>query len=91
MPDRRIDQPVLLAPAGHPAVQLVHQVRLKLQDAGAQQVGEQVVQAPPAALLVHGDEEQVGALLLLQHALAIGPAGDGIAERAAQSLQDRGL
>jgi hypothetical protein len=57
---------VLLAPAGRPTVQLRYQVRLELQEAGAEQVGEQVVEAPPAAFLVQGDEEQVGPLQLLE-------------------------
>jgi hypothetical protein len=86
--DGLVDQPVLLAPAGRPVVQLRHQVRLGLQHAGAEQIGEQVMQAPPAALLVQRDQEQVGPLQLLQHALAVRVPGHGVAERAAEPLQD---
>jgi hypothetical protein len=59
--------------------------------AGAEQVGEQLVVAPPAAHLIHRHQEQVGPLHLLQHRLAIDPAGDRIAQPAGQPLQHRGL
>jgi hypothetical protein len=71
MADGVVDQAVLLAPAGRPAMQLGHQVRLSLHHPGAEQVGEQVMQAPPAALLIKRHQEQVGPLQLLEHALAI--------------------
>jgi hypothetical protein len=64
---------------------------LGLVQAGPEQVGEQVVVAPPAALLVQRDQEQAGTLHPLQHLLAVGPAGDGVAQPAAQPLQHRGL
>ena len=45
----------------------------------AQEIGEQMVIAPPAAYLVQGYQEQVGALGCLQHLLAVGSPGECIA------------
>jgi hypothetical protein len=59
--------------------------------AGAQQVGEQPVVAPPAAFLVQRDQEQVGPLDLLQPLLAVGLGGDGIAQRSRELVKDRRL
>jgi len=56
-------------------------------EAGAEQVGEQVVVAPPAAHLIQRQQEQAGPLDGLQHRLAVGPAGDRIAQGAAQPFQ----
>jgi hypothetical protein len=61
--------------------------RLLLQ-AGAEQVGEQMVVAPPAAHLIQRHQEQAGPFDRLQRRLAIGTAGDRIAQRAGQPLQD---
>src|ERR1041384_6327948 len=58
---------------------------------GAQQVGEQLVVAPPAAHLVQWQQEQPGPLHLLEQGLAAGPGGDRVAQRSAQPLQHRGL
>ena len=91
MPDRLIDQPVLLAPGGGPPVQLRDPGPLGPLQPSPQQITEQLVEPPPAALLVQGNQEQVGALQSLQHVQAVGIPGDGVAEGAAESLQDRGL
>ncbi len=64
---------------------------LLLLQAGAEQVGEQVVVAPPAAHLVQRQQEQAGPLDRLQHRLAIGAAGDGVAQLSRQPLQHRCL
>ena len=64
---------------------------LFLPQARAQQVGEQVVIAPPAAYLIQRHQEQARALHLLQHCLTVGTAGDRIAQLARQPLQHRGL
>ena len=76
---------------GRGAVQLGHPLRVQPLQVGAQQVGEQVVVAPPATLLVERDQEQAGPLHRLQHLLAVGAPDDRIAERAGQPLQDRRL
>jgi hypothetical protein len=76
MVDRLIDQPVLLAPFGGPPVQLRDPTGLGLLQPGTQQIGEQVMEAVPAALLVQRDQEQVGALDPLQDVLAVAISGD---------------
>ena len=58
---------------------------------GAQQIGEQVVVAPPPPLLVQRDQEQAGPLDRLQQLLAVGAAHHGVAERAAEPVEDRRL
>jgi hypothetical protein len=91
MVDGVVAQPVLLTPAGCSPVQLGHPLRVGLPEAGLQQVGEQVVVAPPAALLVQGDQEQVGPLNPLQQLLAVVAATHCVTQRARQPLQHRGL
>ena len=86
-----IDQPMRFGPAGGVAVQLVHPLWPLALEAGAQQVGEQLVVAPPAADLIQGHQEQVGPLDLFQHRLAVVAAGDRVTQSAAQPLQHRGL
>ena len=66
MPYRVVGQPVLLAPGGGVAVQAHHPVGLFLLQAGAEQVGEQVVVTPPAAHLIQRHQEQSRPLHLLQ-------------------------
>jgi hypothetical protein len=91
MPDRLVDQPVLLAPDGGPPVQLRQPIALGPLQLGTEKIAEQLMEAKPAALLVQGDQEQVGALQFLQHVLAVGPAGDRVTERTSEPFQDRGL
>jgi len=91
VPDRVVDQPVRLAPGGRGAVQLDHSLGLLLGEADAEQVGEQVVVAPPAAHLIQRQQEQVRPLDALQQLLAVGAAGDCVAQRPTQPLQHRGL
>jgi hypothetical protein len=55
------------------------------------QVGEQVVIAPPAAQLIQRDQEQPRPFGLLEQRLAALAAGDGVAQRAAEPVQHRGL
>jgi hypothetical protein len=91
VPHRVIGQPVPLAPPGRVAVQRRHPPRLLLLQAGVQQVGEQVVVAPPATHLVQRYQKQVGPLHPLQHVLAVGPPGDRVAQFPRQPLQHRRL
>ncbi len=55
-----------------------------------QDVGEQVVVAVPAALVVQRHHEQVPALQRLEHLAAPGRLGDGVAQRAGEPVEDRG-
>ena len=57
-----------------------------LQEARTEQAGEQLVVAPPGAHLIQWHQEQAGPLDRLQHRLAVGAAGDRIAQRTAQPL-----
>ena len=66
MPDCVIGQLMLLAPGRSVAVQLRHPGGLLVLQAGAQQVGEQVMVAPPAAHLIQRHQEQARPLHLLQ-------------------------
>jgi hypothetical protein len=91
VPYRVVGQPMLLAPGRRVAVQLRRLAGLVLQQAGAEQVGEQLVVAPPATHLIQRDQEQARPLQPFQHRLAAGPAGDGVAQRSRQPLQDRRL
>ena len=60
VPYRVIGQLVLLVPGGRVTVQLRQPGRLFLLQAGTEQVGEQVVVAPPAAHLIQRHQEQAG-------------------------------
>jgi hypothetical protein len=91
VPDGVVGESVRLRPRGRGAVQLRHPLGPLLRQAHPQQVGEQVVEAPPAADLVQRHQDKVGPLDLLQQRLAVGPPGDRVAQRPRQPLQDRGL
>jgi hypothetical protein len=72
-------------------VQRRHPAGLLGLQPGAQQVGEQVVVAPPAAHLIQRHQKQARPLDVLQHRLATGPAGDRITQLPRQPLQHRGF
>jgi hypothetical protein len=74
VPDRGIGQPALRVPGGRVPVQSRHPAGLFGLQAGAEQVGEQVMVAPPAAHLIQRDQEQPGPFGLLQQRLAARPA-----------------
>ena len=65
--------------------------RLLRQRAGTEHVGEEMVVAEPVALVVQRHDEQVVSFQGLQHAPAIVPAGERIAQRGAEPVEDRGL
>ena len=90
VPDSVIGQTMLIGPGGRVMVQLPYPARLVTLQPGAQQVGEQVVVAPPAAHFIQRHQEQAGPLHLLQHRLAAGPAGDRVAQLPRQPVQHRG-
>jgi hypothetical protein len=89
--DRVVGQATGLRPRGRAVVQGGHPVGLFLVQAVAEEIGEQVVVAPPPAGRVQRDEEQVAALDPLQHLLAVGAAGDRVTQLAVQPLQHRRL
>ena len=89
--DGVVGQVVPGVPGRRVAVQLRQAAGLLLLQAGAEQVGEQVVIAPPAAHLIQRDQEQSRPLGLLEQRLAALAPGDGVAQRAAEPFQHRGL
>ena len=91
VPDSVIGQTMLIGPGGRVMVQLPYPARLVTLQPGAQQVGEQVVVAPPAAHFIQRHQDQAGPLHLLQHRLAAGAAGDRIAQFPGQPVQHRGF
>ena len=62
-----IGQPMLLTPGRRVTVQLRRLAGLLLQQASAEQVGEQLVVTPPATHLIQRHKEQARPLHLLQH------------------------
>ena len=91
VPDRRRLLAVALEPGARPPVQFRDLAGLLVQQVRLQHVGEQVVVAVPAAAVVERDHEQVAPVQRLQHGLAAALPGDGVAQRAAQPVQDGGL
>jgi hypothetical protein len=91
MPHCTVDQPVILPPRGRRLVEPGHLTGALPQQAGVQQVGEELVVTPPATHLIQRDQEQVGLLRLLQQLLTVGTAGDRVTQRPRQPLQHRGL
>ena len=89
--DGVVGHTVLLGPGRGVAVQLGQASGLLLLQAGAEQVGEQVVVAPPAAHLIQRDQEQPRPFGLLEQRLAALAAGDGVAQRAAEPVEHRRL
>jgi hypothetical protein len=65
MPDGFVGEPVLLVPGRRGAVQLGQPRGLLSLEAGAEQVGEQMVVAPPLPDLIQRHDEQVGPVQLL--------------------------
>ena len=63
---------------------LLHQVRME-------NIGKEVVIAIPLALVVQRNDKQVASLQGLQQHFAFFLTGDGIAQRAAQPVENGGL
>ena len=80
---------VLLVPLARPPVQLGHLVGSLVQQVRTKHVCEEMVVAIPPATIVERDQEQVRPVQRLEHGLAAVLAGDGIAQRAAQPVEDR--
>src|SRR5664279_2377051 len=50
-----------------------------------------MVVAVPAPLFVQGNQEQVGAVDLVQHVAGVGASRDGVTQGGVESVQDGGL
>ena len=88
---RVVGEAMILTPGGRGPVKRRNPAGPLLLQPGAEQVGEQVVVAPPAAHLIQRYQEQAGLFYPLQHRLAVVPAGDRITQPAGQAFQQRGL
>src|SRR5690349_11481550 len=91
MPDGVVGLAIVGVPAAGCQVQPGDEGRLLVQEASAEDVGEQMVVAVPAPLVVQGDKEHVGAFELLEGASAVIAAGECVTQRAAESVQDGGV
>ncbi len=78
-------------PAGRDAVQPAHPLRVVRAEPGAQGIGEEVVVAPPPALVVEGDDEEVGPFERLQHLLPVVSAGQRVTEAAGELVEHAGV
>ena len=90
MADSVVVIPSRLVPCGRPRVQRGDLVGMERPQPGAEDLGEERVIPVPASLVVERDDQQVRALQLLEPRLAVGHAGDDLAQRAAQAVEDRG-
>ena len=90
VPDRLVGQPLLLVPSRGVAVQAPGTLRVLFQP-GPEQVGEQMVVAPPAPDIVELHHEQAGPVHLFEQFLAVVAAGDRVAQRPAEAFQHRRL
>src|SRR5688500_10367484 len=90
MPDGIFEMVVRCVPVAGSLVQGWDLVRVVGKEARAENVGEQVVVAVPGAVRVERNEEEVAALEVLEHAGAVGTAGDGVAERTGEPVEHSG-
>jgi hypothetical protein len=93
MPNRGGPLAVGLKPIARAPVQVRHLVRLFGPQVRLQNLREQMVIPIPAAAVVEWNHEQVPSLQRLQHGFPRPRilAGNGVAERGAQPVQDGGV
>jgi hypothetical protein len=77
-----------LEPVARPPVKDGRGVRVLVEQARPEGVGEELVVAVPAAPVVESDQEHVAAIEPLEDRATVWPAGDGIAQRGRQSIED---
>jgi len=87
VPHRISEQPVLGEPSAGRGVQLADPVGMPGRQTGTQSVGEEVVVAVPATLVVERDDEQILTLKDLQHRLTVAATGQGVAQAAGQLVE----
>src|SRR4029077_15494175 len=88
--DRLVRQRLLLVPPRGVPVQAPGMLEVLLQP-GPEEVGEQVVVAPPAPDVVELHHEQTGPVHLFKELLTVIAAGDRVTQRLAETVQDRRL
>jgi hypothetical protein len=91
VPDRGLDRARPAVPGGGASVELRDHVGIGAVELVEQQVPEEVVVAVPLARGVEWLQEEVRALQLLEQAVRADGVDNGVAERARQLVQDRGV
>ena len=89
--DRVDHQPVFGQPGAGPPMQVGDQLRREPPQLAKQQLAEEMVVPEPLVRRVQRDHEQVRALQLPQHQIALLPLRDGVAQGPRQPGQDRGV
>ena len=85
MVDGLIDVTLLREPPACAAVQLPRALWPGCRQLPAEDVGEELVVAVPAPLIVQGGDEEVRGLQLGQHRVAVGLPGHGVTKGTAQA------
>jgi len=83
-------QPLAFKPPAGSAMQHRDAISLRLLQAVAQQVREQVVVSEPFPGFVKGHYKQIGRLQVIQHLLSVLASGHRVAQRGAQAVKNRG-
>ena len=91
MVDGRLEVPGAVVPGAGPAMQPGDVSGALVEQARVQDVGEQVVVAVPAAVVVEGHDEQVLSFQGRQGRPPVRTAGDGIAQRSGHPVEHRRL
>ena len=71
-------------------MQLAHASGTFAPEPAAKEIGEEMVVAVPPPLVVQSDDEEVLPLQTLQHHLPVGVAGEIVAQRAGEIVEDGG-
>src|SRR3990172_5736056 len=85
------DKPMALVPLGGAMMQFRPTFGPGLLQALAQEIGEETMVAIPMPVVVEREQEQVRALEVFEHPLTLELAGEGVAQRAGEAIQNRGL
>ena len=84
-------EPLLLVPRARAPMQRGYLIGLLRPQMRREHVGKEVVIAIPVALVIQRHDKEVAALQGLQQRAAFLLAGDGIAQRATQPVENGGL
>ena len=87
----RLEQPLLLVPRRRSPQDGPGRVGFASGQLGAKQVGQEVVEPEPGAIVVERDQEEVGAFQPVEAPTRAGPVQDGVAERAADPFEHGGV
>src|SRR6188508_2829654 len=77
-------------PVARPQVQGRHELWRLVFQVQAKDIAKEMVIAVPLPPVIEGDQEEVGSLQDFEDGLAVALAGDGIAERRSQAVEDGG-